>query len=232
MKFSFRWARSSRGGDRACVIFNASFLILLLRATSYFEKVAVNGFQITPGMGLCSNSGKTDSNANDGVEIVIFEHTDMGTGGLVYNCPTPLCMGNLPIPRFEHYKELPLMLGCGMDDNNNDGIDDEYCVEAESTVVLSEVAPWFWLHNIPNVTGSYELAGASGPLYMGGNIDEATNCLKQNDNSDPKGRIKFFRKYKVWQKGQLEQELQQGKWIPSPQDPIKALHPTMPLIKL
>ena len=177
---------------------------------------------IAPGIGL--SSPKTN------MEIVIFEHTEMGTGGLVHNCPTPLSMGELPIPKFRFYKDLPLMLGCGVnvdcsDDDEEEEQDGIYS-SSSSSVALGEVAPWFWLHDIPNISGSYELESAAGPLYMGGNIEEATQAL-QRSNLDYKGHIKFFREYKVWQSGELEEELSQGLWIASRQDPTKALQPIM-----
>jgi putative AlgH/UPF0301 family transcriptional regulator len=163
-------------------------------------------YQICPGTGLLSQ---------DNVQIVIFEHTEMGTGGLILNCPTPLSMGHLPIPRFRPFKELPLMLGCGMEE------DDAY-----STVSLGEVSPWFWLHDLDNIPGSFELQGAARPLYMGGDIEEATKRL-EDEKINPLGRFKFFRKYKCWQAGELEAEVERGEWETMEQDPEKALEAVM-----
>ena len=183
---------------------------------------------IVPGMGLISPRTKA--------EIVIFEHTIMGTGGLVYNCPTPLSMGQLPIPKFQHFKDLPLMLGCGINQESyQDGCDVESneasSKDAFSSIPLGEVSPWFWLHDLPNIPGSYELEGACGKLYMGGNIEKVAEVL-QTKGLDYKGHVKFFREYKIWQSGELEEELSKGKWIISQQDPCKALQPIMFASKL
>jgi hypothetical protein len=76
----------------------------LLTLASLFS--FTNSCVLGPGIGLCSK--------NASVEIVIFEHTENGTGGLVLNCAAPLKIGSLNIPRFQAFKELPLMLGNGM----------------------------------------------------------------------------------------------------------------------
>ena len=70
--------------------------------------------------------------------------------------------------------------------------------------------------------GSFQLEGADGPLYMGGNIEEAARRL-QEDGIDPGGRFKFFRRYRHWGPGELESEVDRGEWIAGPQDPGRAL---------
>ena len=109
-------------------------------------------------------------------------------------------------------------------------------MEADDTdcshVALGDLSPWFWLHDIANLTGSTRLEGAAGPLYMGGNLEEATEYLIQQ-RIDPKNHFKFFRKYKQWPVGQLEHEVQMGKWTATAQDPQKALrHVVLPSFKL
>ena len=95
----------------------------------------------------------------------------------------------------------------------------------------SEVSPWFWLHDVDDIPGSYALPGAAGNLYMGGNIEEATKRLEE-EHIDPKGRFKFFRKYKAWPAGELEEELNQGIWEAMKQDPKEALEPVNLGLKL
>jgi hypothetical protein len=134
------------------------------------------------------------------------------------------------MPQFQHYKELPLMLGCGVSENDEDD-DEEHEQEECSTVALGEVAPWFWLHDLPDIPGSYPLVGAAGPLYMGGNIEQATKWLQEH-GMDPKGHIKFFRQYKLWHQGELAREVEQGLWHVTAQDPVQALHPVMSSLRL
>ena len=257
--------------------------------------VGVESYLIEPGMGLIQNlppqSASSSSRSkrfqkhtrtdDDGpLQIVIFEHTDVGgTGGLVLNRPTPLLLGppHIDIPRFQPFKGLPLMLGCGYDedqhdddDDNDDGDDDQPGGRrrgrgGQERFGLGEVSPWFWLHNIENVPGSYKLEGASGPLFFGGHLEEAAKQITKplekyhqtdhgsntsgssNGSIGPQippdeddhpgtttaaGRIKFFRQYRIWSPGELQRELDEGKWIPCRQDPQQALQVVMPKIIL
>jgi hypothetical protein len=196
-----------------CAILLLSCCLLLVAE----QATTVVGYQISPGTGLRSKK------SND--QVVIFEHTDHGTGGLVLNCPTPLCIGELPIPRFQPFKELPLMLGCGLERGSNDKHDDHLDDQQEEcNIALGEVSPWFWLHDVDDIPGSFALPGAKGALYMGGNIEEAAKRLEEHQ-IDPVGRFKFFRKYKVWSSGELEKELERGEWEAMEQDPKQALEP-------
>ncbi len=68
------------------------------------------------------------------------------------------------------------------------------------------------IHDLPRIPGSYLLEGAAEPLYMGGNVDIASERLIQQKNVDPKAHFKFFWKAKVWAPGKLEDELEQGLW--------------------
>jgi putative AlgH/UPF0301 family transcriptional regulator len=184
----------------------------LLALASLFS--LTNSYIIGPGTGLRSK--------DSAVEVVVFEHTENGTGGLVLNCAAPLNIGSLNIPRFQAFKELPLMLGNGMSEDDDGGI---------STVALGEVSPWFWLHDLEDIPGSFVLEKASGPLYMGGDIEEAAKRL-QEEKIDPRDRFKFFRRYVIWQDGQLEQALNDGEWVATEQDPKKALKAVMPSFRL
>ena len=184
--------------------------------------VPSNSYIIGPGIGL--------KHVSADVEVVVFEHTDdFGTGGLVLNCPTPIKIGNLNIPKFEAFEELPLMLGNGITEMEEDS-GEEYNGDI-STISLGEVSPWFWLHDMDDLPGSYVLEQASGPLYMGGNIEEATKRL-QADHINPKGRFKFFRKYISWKAGELQKALDRGEWTAVHQDPEQALKEVRPRIKL
>ena len=51
-------------------------------------------------------------------------------------------------------------------------------------------------------------------------------------NIDPLGHFKFFRKYRRWQAGELMAELENGEWEVAQQDPVKALNPVLPNIRL
>ena len=97
------------------------------------------------------------------------------------------------------------MMGCGVDSSQETG-----------NVPLADMAPWFWLHNVPDLPGSFCLQAAQGPLYMGGNWETATE-LRQ---------FKFFFKYRQWRKDDLVREIEQGLWEEvGPQDPAAVLEP-------
>lgn len=167
---------------------------------------------LAPGIGLTKSYDDRGSRAT--TEVLLFEHTAMGTGGLVFNCPTPLRLKDIPVDRYKNFAHLPLMLGSGLLDDT---------AENESTLPLSDLAPWFWLHNLPDIPGSSELMAASGPLFMGGDLEKASEYLLSND-IDPAGRLQFFRKYKSWGPGELIGEIQAGLWTHvGPQSPQSAL---------
>ena len=141
-------------------------------------------------------------------EVLLFEHTDMGTGGLVLNCPTPIRLRDIPVERFAFFGDLPLMMGCGFEMEE----EEESFRLLDSHIPLADFTPWFWIHNLPDISGSFALEAASGPLFMGGNLDEAMEYLRANNIVNPAGRFQFFREYISWGPGQLEDEMQGGKW--------------------
>ena len=223
--------------------FGGWFLLVLLVASCCNHDSTVSAaYQICPGTGLYSLKTNT--------RVVIFEHTIHGTGGLVLNCPTPLCIGQLPSSRFRPFKELPLMLGSGLeeerkedDDDDDDNDDEDHDANDENddgmsnkkknndSIALGEVSPWFWLHDLDDIPGSSALPGAAGTLYMGGDLEEAIKRLEER-GINPLGHFKFFRKYKTWQVGELEDELQRGIWVAMEQDPKQALEPVSLGLKL
>ncbi len=159
---------------------------------------------IVPGTGLVSR--------DKAVQVVIFEHTSLGTGGLVLNCPTPIRLRDLQIPRFEVFKNHTLMHG-GHGTEESSG----------SNVPIGDMAPWFWLHCNDVISNSFRLEGAAGPLFMGGNLDEAIELI-QKDQLDP-FTFKFFYKYRQWEGGELEKEIENAQWTVSLQDPAAAVRP-------
>lgn len=161
---------------------------------------------ILPGTGLVSTNNAVD------LQVVIFEHTPLGTGGLVLNQPTPICLRDLDIPRFQKFENHTIMLGCG---SSNE--------EGNFNVPLGDMAPWFWIHSSTNIGKSFPLENAEGPLFMGGNLEEATLLIEQEE-LDPLS-FKFFYKYMKWEGDELQREIDEHKWKVSKQDPSKALRP-------
>lgn len=166
---------------------------------------------ILPGTGLISTRKGNSGNISP-VEVVIFEHTPLGTGGLVLNQPTPIRLNDLGIARFLPFRNHSLMLGCGFEEG------EEY-----SNVAVGEMAPWFWIHTCSALDKSFQLEGAAGLLYMGGNLDQASELIEQG-GLEP-WTFKFFYKYKQWESGELQSEIDGGKWTVRPQDPVEAIRP-------
>lgn len=148
----------------------------------------LNGFALEPGVGLRSADGS--------MHVVIFEHTESyGTGALVLNQPTPLRLKDLQIPRFHKaFAENSLMLGGGVTNDRE-----------ETNVALTDMSPWFWIHTVQDLPKSIPLSAAHGPLFLGGNIETATEWIQQGKTlpSD----FKFFYKFKQWGPGELVQEI-------------------------
>ena len=163
---------------------------------------------IEPGVGFVSRK--------NGERVVIFEHTEVGTGGLVWNRPTPVLLGDLNIPRFHTaFKNHSLMLGCGTESTGS-----------EMNIPIGDISPWFWLHNVPDLEGSSWLEGAKRPLFMGGNIDIATELFQTQQLDQARHKFKFFWKYKSWMGNDLLDEITAGVWEQvEPQDPDDVLQP-------
>jgi len=186
----------------------ALFLLLEQEPRSFF----CEAFVIEPGVGLTSvvTGGAVEE------RVLIFEHTPRGTGGLVLNQPTPIRLKDLNIPKFRAFADNSIVLGCGTStttatSNNN------------NNVPLSDMAPWFWIHSVPDLPGSSLLPGAAGPLFMGGNLDQAAERIASHEIQPQ--QFKFFWKYKQWPEDELLREIEAGQWICQPQDPDQALEP-------
>jgi putative transcriptional regulator len=148
--------------------------------------------------------------------ILIFEHTALGTGGLVLNRPTPMKLRDLGIPKFVEFANNSVLLGCG-----TTGVMSSSQSSSKTNIPLADMAPWFWIHNVAGLSGSSELSGAKGPLFMGGSIDQASAMIREG--SVHPSQFKFFWKYKSWIGDELLKEIEAGHWICQPIDPVEAL---------
>ncbi|CAM9201392.1 unnamed protein product, partial [Heterosigma akashiwo] len=132
---------------------------------------------ISPGTGLRSTN--KSSKWDFPIEVLIFEHTEHGSGGLVLNQPTPVFLRDLPFARFRGtFGRNALMLGCGLQPDVSTGD------SGTSTVAVREMSPWFWITDLEDLHGQTRLEGAQDPLYMGGNIEDAALRIEQG-NLDP-----------------------------------------------
>lgn len=148
--------------------------------------IGANTFAVEPGVVV----------ERKGILIVLFEVSEFGAGGLVFNQPSPIRLADLAIPRFGAFRGNSLMFGRDLSSSG------------ETSVAVGDMAPWFWLHNIEALAKSSRLAGSEDPLFIGGNIDEASD-LVLSGKVDPE-RFKFFHKYTSWEGMKLEKELFDG----------------------
>lgn len=96
---------------------------------------------IRPGTGLRRPRAAGGHFGIDDEEVVVFERTEAGSGGLVLNRPTPVLLGDISSDRFRPFGSLPLMMGCGIDGG---GDSDAAGGEDGGSVALGDLSPWFW----------------------------------------------------------------------------------------
>lgn len=138
----------------------------------------------TPKKGslLLSEPFMLDSNFERSV-ILLCEHNDDGTMGLVLNNRSSLLLSDM-IQDVEN-PEFPLYIGGP--------------VNMESL---------FFIHNLPeSIQGGMPLFD---DMYFGGNFEQALFLI--NDNLIQPDQIKFFIGYAGWNKGQLDDEIAQNSW--------------------
>jgi putative AlgH/UPF0301 family transcriptional regulator len=121
--------------------------------------------------------------------ILVLEHSDKGSYGLVVNRPTShslhSAVTNLP-------KEIVAQFG------------------AANVAFGGMVRRLQYLHTIPNC-GGYEIPFCASPLYAGGMIKKVLSSVKVNPET--LSQFQFFVGCCCWRPGQLSQEIESGYWI-------------------
>lgn len=77
----------------------------------------------------------------------------------------------------------------------------------------------FYLHGLSHIKDSLSLGNG---LYLNGNFDQIQQFLLTEGST--KGMIRFFMGYAGWQKGQLEQEIEENTWIVNNDNKIDLLN--------
>lgn len=122
--------------------------------------------------------------------ILLCEHTENGSLGFVINQETNLFLGD--VLEENVYPEIPLYLGGPVEKNT-----------------------LHFLHRRPDLIP--ESLEVHKGIYWGGNFEKAKTELNAfHLNSED---IRFFVGYSGWSAGQLEEEMNQKTWIPTPSDP-------------
>ena len=121
--------------------------------------------------------------------ILLIDHTDEGTMGLIINKPLPVFVNDI-IKEFKYINDIPLYKGGpGATDN------------------------LFYLHTLANISGAIPV---SKGLYLNGDFDEIKKYILQGNKVDQ--HIRFFLGYCGWEGEQLNDELKENTWLVSKED--------------
>ena len=116
--------------------------------------------------------------------ILLVDHTQDGTMGLVMNKPLPLFLNDL-LSEIDCREDIPIYKGGPI-----------------STDTL------FYLHTLENIADSLPIANG---FYLNG--DFAAIKQFRAEGTSIKGKIRFFLGYSGWESGQLKQEIEENTWL-------------------
>ena len=116
--------------------------------------------------------------------ILLVDHTQEGTMGLVMNKPLPLFLNDL-LTEIDCQEDIPVYKGGPI-----------------STDTL------FYLHTLKNVANSLPI---SNWFYLNGDFAAIKQFIAEGNSV--KGKIRFFLGYSGWESGQLSQEMQENTWL-------------------
>ncbi|WP_297329935.1 YqgE/AlgH family protein [uncultured Bacteroides sp.] len=118
--------------------------------------------------------------------VLIVDHTQEGTMGLVLNKPLPLLL-NDALQDLRYQENIPIYKGGPL-----------------STDTL------FYLHTLEDISGSLPI---SNGFYLNGDFDAVKKYILQGNPI--KGKIRFFLGYSGWEHDLLHQELNENTWLVS-----------------
>ena len=121
--------------------------------------------------------------------ILLIDHTDEGTMGLIINKPLPIFVNDI-IKEFKYIDDIPLYKGGPV---------------ATDTL--------FYLHTLANISGAIPV---SKGLYLNGDFDEIKKYILQDNKVDQ--HIRFFLGYCGWEGEQLNDELKENTWLVSKEE--------------
>ena len=121
--------------------------------------------------------------------ILLIDHTDEGTMGLIINKPLPIFVNDI-IKEFKYIDDIPLYKGGPV---------------ATDTL--------FYLHTLADIPGAIPI---SKGLYLNGDFDEIKKYILQGNKVDR--YIRFFLGYSGWESEQLSTELKENTWLVSKEE--------------
>ena len=167
---------------------------MLFRFFSYFSgmnidsdifKIQSNNVLPSRGRILISEPFLRDATFGRSV-ILLVDHTDEGSMGLVINKQLPLFLNDI-IMEFKYLDEIPLYKGGPI---------------ATDTL--------FYLHTLSDIPGSISI---SKGLYLNGDFDEIKKYILQGIKISE--HIRFFLGYSGWESEQLSNEIRENTWLVS-----------------
>ena len=171
---------------------------MLFRFFSYFSgmnidsdifKIQSNNVLPSRGRILISEPFLRDATFGRSV-ILLVDHTDEGSMGLVINKQLPLFLNEI-IMEFKYLDEIPLYKGGPI---------------ATDTL--------FYLHTLSDIPGSISI---SKGLYLNGDFDALKKHILQGNEIN--GKVRVFLGYSGWECEQLIQEIKENTWIIAKEDP-------------
>ncbi len=170
---------------------------MLFRFFSYFSgmnidsdifKIQSNNVLPSRGKILISEPFLRDATFGRSV-ILLVDHTDEGSMGLVINKQLPLFLNDI-IMEFKYLDEIPLYKGGPI---------------ATDTL--------FYLHTLSDIPGSISI---SKGLYLNGDFDEIKKYILQANKI--RECIRFFLGYSGWDSEQLSNEIRENTWLVSEEE--------------
>ena len=121
--------------------------------------------------------------------ILLVDHTDEGSMGLVINKQLPLFLNDI-IMEFKYLDEIPLYKGGPI---------------ATDTL--------FYLHTLSDIPGSISI---SKGLFLNGDFEEIKRYILQGNKISE--HIRFFLGYSGWESEQLSNEIRENTWLVSEEE--------------
>ena len=116
--------------------------------------------------------------------ILLVDHTQNGTMGLVMNKPLPLFLNDL-LNEIDCRENIPIYKGGPI-----------------STDTL------FYVHTLENIADSLPITDG---IYLNGDFSAIKQFMAEGNSI--KGKIRFFLGYSGWEPGQLNQEITENTWL-------------------
>lgn len=116
--------------------------------------------------------------------ILLVDHTQNGTMGLVMNKPLPLFLNDL-LNEIDCRENIPIYKGGPI-----------------STDTL------FYVHTLENIADSLPIIDG---IYLNGDFSAIKQFMAEGNSI--KGKIRFFLGYSGWEPGQLNQEITENTWL-------------------